>query len=372
MKEKPEYREIHYSKLKLDSQNPRIPKSKHNLKDVDIINFLLLEAATLELMQAIGENDFFKGEQLLVVPSNQGKFKVLEGNRRLASILLLQHPNLATVKTVSVKQISDSAKFRPTDIPCLVFKEEKEIRKYLGFRHITGIKPWGLSEKARYLHQLYIEMFKGENLDDACRELAKIIGSRRDYVKRVIVAYNLFRVVEDEDFYNIRDLNDTSFYVGYLSDSLSHSNIAKFVGVNLSKENPTEHINKKNLRSLIKWFFEKNEQNKTRVKGKSSDLHKLNSILDIEKSEIAFKAFAIEGKSLNGSYELTEDIDALFISYIRQSLQNLESGDSITHRINNFYDGLDDDLIQIRKLTTKIKQTKDEFTKDEFGEDEKF
>lgn len=372
MKNKPTYDEIDVSKLLLDECNPRLPKSKHNMDEQEIINFLLLEAATLELMQAIGENDFFQGEQLLVIPTENGKYKVLEGNRRLVAVKLLNNPDLAQVKKVSVKEVFESAKYKPTLIPCLIFEVEADVRKYLGFRHITGIKPWGLSEKARYLYQLYLENFHDFTLDSACRELAKIIGSRRDYVKRVIVAFSLYKKVEDEDFYGIRDLNDSTFYIGYLADSLNHTNISKFLGVNFSHENPEEKLNLKNLKTLVHWFFEKNDQNKTRLKGKSSDLNKLNSILNTEKSNLALKAFSEEGKSLEAAYEFTEDTDSIFLINIRNALQKLEVADSVTHRVNVFYDGLDEDLIQIRKLTSKIKQTKDEFNKGEFGDDEKF
>lgn len=141
----PEYKTLNYNKLILDPCNPRLPKSMHNLDEKEIIDYMLLEAATLELMQAIGENDFFRGEQLLVIKEGEN-FKVLEGNRRLTSIKLLNEPELASVKKISVKQIYDEAKYHPIEIPCLIFENEDEIRKYLGFRHITGIKHWGLTE----------------------------------------------------------------------------------------------------------------------------------------------------------------------------------------------------------------------------------
>lgn len=372
MKDKPKYEEIHFSKLILDNHNPRIPKSKHNLDEIEIINYLLLEAATLELMQAIGENDFFQGEQLLVVPIGDGNYKVLEGNRRLASVKLLNNPELAKVKTISVREVYDGSKYRPENIPCLIFKKEEDIRKYLGFRHITGIKPWGLSEKARYISQLYVENFSDLKLDLASRELAKMIGSRRDYVKRLIIAHNLYRLIEDENFYNIRDLNDTTFYVGYFSDSLGYSNIAKYIGVDLSSDIPEENIIKGNLKEITHWFFEKNDQNRTRIKGKSSDLNKLNAVLNTEKTLVAYKSFVEDGKDLDTAYELTEDNDSMFIFNIHRALQYLEIADSVTHRIVSFYDGLDDDLIQIRKLTSKIKQTRDELKKGDYGSDEKF
>ena len=366
------FKHIDFNNLEFDFSSSRIQFSFNDKSEIGFINFLLLEAVTLELMQAIGENDFFQGEQLLVVPTADGKYKVLEGNRRLVSIKLLNNPELATVKTISVKEVFDGAKFRPKEIPCLIFDKEEDIRKYLGFRHITGIKPWGLSEKARYLFQLYTDSYKQLKLDDASKELAKMIGSRRDYVKRVIVAFVLYKKIEDEDFYGINDLNDTTFYIGYLSDSLSHSHIVKFLGINMSLDNPVEKLNQENLKTLIHWFFEKNSQNKTRVTGKSSDLNKLNSILNTEKSTIALKAFSDEGKDLETAFEYTEDVDLLFVTNVQKSLQNIELADSLTHRITQFYNGLEDDLIQIRKLTSKIKQTKDEFNKGEFEKDEKF
>lgn len=71
------------------------------------------------------------------------------------------------------------------------------------------------------MYKLYFDEFKGENIDNAVSELAKKIGSRKEYVKRVIIAYEIYRIVEDEGFYKIKDLDDTTFYVGYLVDSLN-------------------------------------------------------------------------------------------------------------------------------------------------------
>lgn len=367
----PKYETINYRDLLLDPCNPRLPKSKHNLNEKEIIEFMLLEAATLELMQAIGENDFFIGEQLLVVPDGKGKYKVLEGNRRLTSIKLLNEPDLASVKKVSVNQIYQQSEFHPTDIPCLIFENEDEIRKYLGFRHITGIKPWGLTEKAKYLFQLYQDLYEDKDLDFASQELAKKIGSRKEYVKRVIVAHKLYLIIEDEGFYRIKDLNDTSFYVGYLVDSLCRNNIVSFLKIDMLSPEPLKDINLKNLKKLIHWFFEKNDQNKTRLKGKSTDLNKLNAILD-PANPIAYSSFN-EGEDLNRSFELTEDTNTIFIQKIKSSLYALEQADSIVHKIDEFYTNLDDDLVQVRRLTTKIKQAKDErIKKDLFGEGDEF
>ena len=90
------FEEIPFENLKLDLFNPRLPKSKQGKDEEEIIKFMLLESATLELMMAIGENDFFAGEQLLAVPDEEeGKYIVVEGNRRLTAVKLLSKPELS-------------------------------------------------------------------------------------------------------------------------------------------------------------------------------------------------------------------------------------------------------------------------------------
>ena len=91
---KQEIRYVGIENLRLDLENPRLPKSKQKKSDEVVIEYLLLEAATLELMESIGENDYFVGEMLLVIPDNEDeqKYIVIEGNRRLTAVLLLNKP----------------------------------------------------------------------------------------------------------------------------------------------------------------------------------------------------------------------------------------------------------------------------------------
>ncbi len=90
---------------------------------------------------------------------------------------------------------------------------EDEIHKRIGFRHITGIKEWRLLERARYLSSVWENNYEGLAVDEAARTLAKNVGSTRDYIKRVLLAYELYKILEDSNFYKIKDLDDdSSFY----------------------------------------------------------------------------------------------------------------------------------------------------------------
>ncbi|MDO5342496.1 MAG: hypothetical protein Q4F69_08605 [Bacteroidia bacterium] len=301
---------ISISNLKLDLLNPRLPKSKQGTDENTVIEFLLLEAATLELMEAIGENDFFAGEMLLVIPdmANEGKYIVVEGNRRLTAVLLLNNPGLASVKKMATKEIFDNARYHPQEIPCLIFKERGDIQKYLGFVHITGKKSWRMLEKARYLSELRkSEQFSGLSFQNACIEIARIIGSKSPYVKKLLVSFMLYQIIEDENFYNIAGLSDESFFLNYFSDGLQKDNIRNFLNVDLDSENPTEHISHENLKEIVTWWFKKAE-GVSRVIGDSEGMRLLNEVVGNDEALSAFR----NGLNIQQAYELTNGLDNQF------------------------------------------------------------
>lgn len=354
MTNQPSYKILEIKELRLDTQNPRLPKSMHHKTDKEIISYMLLDASLIELMLAIGENGFFPGEQLLVVKDLDGKYKVVEGNRRLSAVMLLLNPGLADVQKTKIQKVIEETRHRPTKIPCLEFDSEAEIYNYLGYRHITGIKEWRLLEKARYLNGLRESSFSDLNLDEASREIAKVIGSRKDYVKRILVGFAVYQEIEDAAFYRIRDLDDTTFYFNYIADSLNRNNISKFLGIRLDSEKPTGNLNKTNLIKWAHWLFEKNDQNKTRLIGDSYDLNSLNTILGDEKATIAFDE---KGYSLEKAKELTGELDSQFKLYIQKSIESLELADRIVTRVNISFEEVADDLKTLRALGTKIGRT---------------
>lgn len=356
---------INVENLKLDLYNPRLPKSKQGKDENVVIDYLLLEAATTELMESIGENNFFAGEMLLVVRAGEdGKYTVVEGNRRLAAVKLLSDPGLARVKKLATKDISDKAKFKPIELPCLVFDSREEILQYIGFVHITGKKSWRVLEKARYLNDIRKnETYKDLSLSVASKEIAKIIGSRSPYVKKMLVSYSLYEVVEDESFYQIDGLSDSTFFLNYFSDGLQKDNIRAYLNVNIDSETPLVILNKEHLHELVMWWFQKNE-GVTRVIGDSEGMKMLNAVLG---DEIALAEFK-RGMPILDAYELTNDIDIQFESKISAAIKAMEQADRLSNKVKHFYSALEEDLKAVRKIAMKISEfkSKSELYGDEF------
>ncbi|MFN8671851.1 MAG: hypothetical protein U0457_07150 [Candidatus Sericytochromatia bacterium] len=362
MSNNPEYKKIKFEDLELDKENPRLPKSMSKISEDDIINFFLTDTSLLELMLAIGKNDFFEGEQLLVVPSSNNKYIVVEGNRRLASVKLLNNPNIATIYTNKIGLIIQESTYFPKEIPCLVFNNKNEILKYLGYRHITGVKPWKLLEKARYVTNLKKSFYNETSIIDSSREIAKMIGSRKDYVKRLLVGYEIYENIENNGFYNIKELDDTTFHFNYIADSLSRENIEAFLGVDLNKEKPLENINYVNLKNLINWFFNKDLPNK--IIADSESLTALNKVLANDKALESFK----KGENLFKSLELTEEINHQFKKSVEESLKLLETADNLSNKVNEFYSELENDLKEINKIIKKIRTLKQDIESEKFDD----
>lgn len=359
MNDNTEFLKLPIEKLVLDPHNPRLPKSMGDKTEEQIINFFLSDASLVELMLAIATNGFFEGEQLLVVEEG-GKYRVVEGNRRLSAVKLLHSPNIAKHYKSKVDIVVREAKFFPTELPCLKFNDEDEILKYLGYRHITGIKSWKLLEKARYLTQLRNDYFSDLKNSEAAREIAKMIGSRRDYVERILVGYEIYDVIERNNFYGIEGVDDTRFHFNYIADSLSRSHIETFLGIDFEKDNPSKGLETSNLKEWTHWLFDKSLPNK--IIGDSEHLNKLNKVLGNPQALNAFR----DGATLTKALDYTDAIDKQFKDAVERSLKELEQADNIIHKLDSFYPDLLDDLKAINSIVRKIKAVKDDL---EFGND---
>ncbi len=341
---------IALEKLQLDGENPRLPSSYQGKTEGEIIQWMLSDASIIELMLAIGQNGFFIGEALLVVKDGNN-YTVVEGNRRLTSLKLLKNHNLATVHKQKIQQVLGETHERPKSIPCIVFESRESIMKYLGYRHITGIKQWGMLAKAKHLNSL-LSTLETDNLKEQSIELAKAIGSRADYVKRMLVSYQIYTIIEDAGFYKIPKLNANTFYFNYIADSLRHEGIKKFIGVDLQDDKFSgSNLDIDNLKMLMHWFFEKNDQNISRVLGNSKDLTNLNNVLS--DPEITRKF--IDGMSLSDVVGLIEIDSGTFTHGLDKALKELRNANGYIDRIQAHSDRDQEILIDIVNVCKVIK-----------------
>jgi hypothetical protein len=321
---KNEIKYINIEHIQLDLENPRLPYKQDGYTHDTIINYMLHHGSILSLMQSIAINGFFAGEPLVVLKINDEEYIAVEGNRRLSSLYLLNNPHSATIKQKTVELLSEEAEAEGhniIDVPCVVFHSRKQTSRFLGFKHIVGVKNWSALEKARYIYELRESTInQNQSLNAQSKDLAKMIGSKSDYIKRFLIGYEIYLRIEKSDFYNIKGLDETSFTFVNLSDSLNRSNLPTFLGIDLDSDLPLENLKEENVEVWTHWLFDKYNGRNTALKGTSAQL----SILD----EIVTNAQAVENfkkyKDLHKAKLLVENINDLVLEYLDYSKEYLD------------------------------------------------
>lgn len=270
--------------LELDPENPRLPESIRNSKAVDMIEYIADQTSINELMDAIGQNDFFSGEPLIVYKKkNASKYVVVEGNRRLVALKLLSNPNIIKGRK-HIKESAKDAKFRPEKVPVIIVKNREAVLTYLGYRHITGVKQWDSLAKARYMHQIFLHNTNSKKSPaERYKHTARIIGSKSNYVKRVLDALAMYEKLEEKNFFGISDIDDQNIPFSLLSTATGYEKINEYLGGDGDPIVNSKPIKIQNLKRVAKVIFEKDAEGKTKL-GESRNLSLLNDIISDKKA----------------------------------------------------------------------------------------
>jgi len=308
MTDQSEIRRIKLDLLDLDTQNPRLPVSVGRTPE-EMINHIALTTSIEDLMSAIAENGFFPGEPLIAVEEN-GRFVVVEGNRRLTAVKLLNNPSLCERPSNRMLELARSVGHKLdslNELPVITRDTREEILPYLGFRHITGVKQWEPLAKARYIEQLFDTFGSTGTPDQRYFNVARAIGSRKDHIKRSLDALAVYKLMEGHEFYDIDGLNEESIKFSILSTALADDRIGKYVGIS----NPDEFgdavpchpiinqgvLHSNEVEELTRWLFEKDELGRTKI-GESRNIRELSAVVDNAAALQSFK----NGASLQIAY----------------------------------------------------------------------
>jgi len=266
--------------LDFDPHNPRFPAEVAAGPVPNLIERFIRDERLLEVVNSIADQGYFAGEPLLVVRQKvSSRYNVIEGNRRLAALKLLNGLVDVPAGRSSIEDACTEAKHRPSEVPCLVFGDEDQILRYLGFRHITGIKSWGSLQKARYIKKLRDRFYSGMPAAEQRTALAREIGSRADYVGAMLAALNLYDRAERQNFYGVRGLEPKEIEFSVLTTALSYTNIANYVGLDGRQDAEGAGVRDEELKHLLSWMFVARSNLKP-VLGDSRNLKQLAAVVE--------------------------------------------------------------------------------------------
>jgi hypothetical protein len=188
--------------IRLDANNPRLPEFVDTQSETSILEYLYRTAVLDELANSFADNGYFEHEPLLVTKDSTG-WVVLEGNRRLAALkVLLQSPEAAEAGVQFDIDLDSVQRDRLEQIPAYIVAGRDEVRKYLGFRHIGGIKTWSPEAKARYVVE-EVDRAAGDGEDRPFLAVARRVGSNTQSIRNSYVALALLRHARSEFGLNV-------------------------------------------------------------------------------------------------------------------------------------------------------------------------
>lgn len=183
--------QLRVDQLLLDPENPRLVMGE-NPSQLDLARTLYEAEGVDELVSSLVQNGYFDEEPLVVVPADDEKYVVVEGNRRLTTLKLLLDKTLRSkIDVEGWPKLTDAQRSRLTEVPCVIYPNRDEVLPFLGFRHITGAKKWAPYQKARFVSQL---LRRGDTID----YIQDLIGDTTSTVKKLYQQYVVFEQVRYE------------------------------------------------------------------------------------------------------------------------------------------------------------------------------
>jgi len=285
---RPEVKDVVFvdtDRLLLDKENPRLASEEPGDAQFDLAKVLWSEMAVDELVLSISANGFFSEEPLFVIPehanstSDNRKFVVIEGNRRLAAVQILRNTEWRKrLRITGIPELSEETLKGLERLPVSIYDKREDLWAYLGFRHINSPMPWDAFSKSKYVALVHDEY--GIPLE----EIAKRIGDRHSTVERFYRGYKVLQEAETKTDFSAEDRVKGKFYFSHLYTALDYPQFQEFLGVDkthFDEANPVDDAHLANLEQLMVWLYgKKSAKIQPIVQRQNPDLNLLREVIE--------------------------------------------------------------------------------------------
>ena len=345
-------------RLRLDRANPRLDGEAAEASDERIIARLYRAAELDELLQSISANGYLDIEPLVVMRDSEDDdgLIVLEGNRRLATLLLLREPALvgriaaAESTRITVPEIDGAVRKTLDEVSVYLVANRERARAFIGFKHINGPQKWDAYAKARFAADWYR---KGRADGIGLEQIAQAIGDRHDTIKRMVSAIYVLEQAREEGLFDIEDRRPPKFNFSHLYTALSRSQYMDYLGLEAawSRHDPTpdqvpqDRIAR--LKQVLVWIYGSKADDVAPVVHKQNpDIKRLGEVLAHAEGRHVLE----QTGDLDQAHASTESVDTRFTASLLRAREAI--GDAAGSL--RAYDGQDQSLLDIAE---DIKET---------------
>jgi len=155
--------------LHLDPKNPRLGRETTSRAPREIIQYLFEHDKALEVAASIAKHGYFENEPLLAIYED-GRYVVVEGNRRLAALKSLREPGLldGSMKN-QVERFARRIRDLKTiaNVPVITASNRRATDRQIAVRHIgTPVLAWQAENRASFILDKLAEGYSNEELED--------------------------------------------------------------------------------------------------------------------------------------------------------------------------------------------------------------
>lgn len=195
--------ELPLDALLLDDENPRLPEHLHRASQAAILRWMYQESVLEELADSFIDHGYLDHEPIFVKEADgSDKWIVLEGNRRLAALMILTGHSVAQEAEIEfplVEPPSEDALRRLGVIPGRKVDSREDVRHYVGFRHIGGLKEWPPEAKARWIEEEIQRRFSASRQPaNVFAEIARSVGTSAQSIRGPYLALRILRFAQQE------------------------------------------------------------------------------------------------------------------------------------------------------------------------------
>lgn len=192
--------------LELDGDNPRLgAKAGQYKSQVEILDAVVDAFGVDNVLSSLAVNGYFAAEPLVVVQQGSGKFRVAEGNRRLAACLILSGDSRARHherRTAQYQQLQKQYNREPiSEVPVQILADDHSLLSYLGVRHIAASQPWDSYAKAAWVAKVLRESAGKLSLED----VSSMIGDQHRTVARALEGFYFVNQLRENAHFNPED-----------------------------------------------------------------------------------------------------------------------------------------------------------------------
>lgn len=230
-------KKISVTTLRLDISNPRLSETTKKLNQNEIIDYLIENEKIYELAVDIATKGYFLNEQPIVVKEN-GKYHVLEGNRRVSASKILINPDLikSSSRRSNVKKLLKTFDLSIIEkLECIIAPSREDADVMIVNRHTGGsqIEKWDKTKQDRFLFNRF---HSGESVELMASKFPMTKAEIKAALKRYIV-YNELSNLNLDSSTKDAILNETTFSMTNVERAYQSKEGLAFMGFEFDENN---------------------------------------------------------------------------------------------------------------------------------------